>query len=528
MARFTQYEAVKKLQELARSPVDLAKEGKLSPKRVHQFVLKQCGLKLLYATERVSEEVIDTLCELAEEAQAVHKMISMQKGSVLNCIEGYESENRAVLHTAMRDFFDDRIEEEPAKRATERAYRECEKLKDFLTEIDKQDFTDLVQVGIGGSELGPKAICLALQAYSKPNRRVHFVSNIDPDDVASVFSRLDLTRTLVVFVSKSGSTLETRVNEKLIQKRFLDVGLSAKKHFISVTTEGSPMDQIDSYLRVFYLQREVGGRYSATSMVGCVALAFALGMEKVLDFLRGAHLMDKSARESNVRKNLPLFSALLGIWNRNFLDYSTSAVIPYSQAMHRFPAHLQQCDMESNGKQIDQLGERVDFSTGPIVWGESGTNGQHSFYQLLHQGTTVVPVEFLGFIQSQRGEDQEEDGTTSQEKLLSNLFAQAIALATGKEDKNPNRLFSGNRPSRILLGQKCDPTTVGMILSYFEHKIAFQGFIWGINSFDQEGVQLGKKLANQMIDLIAKKRKKENEEKSFPLGTAYLEEVDSL
>jgi glucose-6-phosphate isomerase len=237
--------------------------------------------------------------------------------------------------------------------------------------------------------------------------------------------------------------------------------------------------------------------------------------------------MDKLALEEDPRKNLPLFGALLGIWNRNFLHCPTLAIIPYSHGLSRFTAHLQQCDMESNGKHITKDGKRVNFQTGPIIWGEPGTNGQHSFYQLIHQGSDIIPLEFIGFKQSQRGKDLEVKGTLSQEKLLSNLFAQSIGFATGKHSDNPNKRFEGNRPNHVLLAQECDPETLGKLLSYYENKVAFQGFIWGINSFDQEGVQLGKVLANQILDLFAKKRgKKTIDSAEFPLGQAYLDFIE--
>ena len=496
MTAFNEYKETKKLIELAQHPIDLSKEGVLTPKRLNQMVSSALNLKLFFGTERVNEKVLETLFTLAKEAQAVDKMCAMQNGAVINKVEGFESENRSVLHTAMRDFFDRQVEGEVAKKATELALEEMKKLKLFLAQVDKGGFSDLIQVGIGGSELGPKAIYLALKSFRKKGRRVHFVSNVDPDDAASVLQQVDLSKTLVVIVSTSGSTLETLTNEELIRQKFLDKGLSPSNHFLAVTGEGSPMDDPSKYLESVYMWDYVGGRYSATSMVGCVMLAFAIGMEKTLEFLRGANEMDKVAMEENPRKNLPLLSALLGIWNHNFLEYPTVATIPYSQAMSRFPAHLQQCDMESNGKRIDRQGHTVDFWTGPIVWGEPGTNGQHSFYQLIHQGTITVPIEFIGFCESQYGLELKDEKTTSQEKLLANLFAQSIGLAAGKKSENPNKHFPGNRPNRILMAKKCDPHTMGAILSYFENKVVFQGFIWDINSFDQEGVQLGKVLAN--------------------------------
>ena len=528
MSAFNEYHSVETLRKIAEKPVDLSKGGCLCPKRMEEMMVECLNLKLFYGTERVNEKTMETLFELASEAGVCEKMLAMQNGEVINKIEGFESENRMVLHTAMRDFFDRQAEGEQARQAAALAYAEMEKLKSFLDGIEKEEYTDMIQVGIGGSELGPKAIYLALEAFNKAGKRVHFISNVDPDDAANVIRRVNLSKTLVVIVSKSGTTLETLTNEELIRKKFQEEGLSPKNHFLAVTGKGSPMDNPDMYRKSFYIWDYVGGRYSATSMVGCVMLAFALGMEKLLDFLRGANSMDKVALEQDPKKNLPLLSALLGIWNHNFLGHPTTAIIPYSQAMSRFPAHLQQCDMESNGKRIDKQGRPVDFWTGPIIWGEPGTNGQHSFYQLIHQGTIVVPVEFIGFTESQFGEDSSFKGTTSQEKLLSNLFAQSIGLATGQKNDNPNKEFPGNRPNRVLMAKKCDPYTMGAILSYFENKVAFQGFIWDINSFDQEGVQLGKVLANKIIDQFAKKNKEEEYEKDFPLGAVYIDHLKRL
>lgn len=511
------------LHELAKEPFDLAKKGNLSPERVREFSAKGLGLTLLYGTERVTERIMGGLFAVAEEARCLEKMGQMQRGEVLNCIQGYESENRRVLHTAMRDFFDQRQESPAAKEAASLAYEELEKLKKFLEQAEREGYTTLIQIGIGGSELGPKAIYMGLKAFQKKGRKVYFLSNVDPDDAAAVLQSVDLQKTLIVVVSKSGTTLETETNEEFIREKLQIQGLDPINHMIAVTGKGSPMDDGKRYRASFYIWDYIGGRYSVTSMVGAVAIAFALGMDKFLEFLRGASAMDKLALERDMRKNLPLLNALLGVWNRNFLGHDTCAIIPYSQAMARFSAHLQQLDMESNGKRIDREGGPVPYVTGPIIWGEPGTNGQHSFYQLLHQGTTVVPIQFIGFAESQYGVDISFKGTTSQEKLLSNLFAQSIGLATGKESDNPNKVFPGNRPNRVLFGRKCDPFTLGAILSYYEHTVAFQGFIWNINSFDQEGVQLGKVLANQIIDLFQKKKGSGKlDPKEFPLAQAYL------
>jgi glucose-6-phosphate isomerase len=521
---FTHLKSYTELKELAKDPIDLTADGVLSSKRIDHFLAESLGLKLFFGTERVDDRVMKALFALAEETQALEKMEAMQSGKVMNFIEGFQSENRPVLHTAMRDFFDQRNASPTASEATELAYKEMEKLRDFLNKIEKQGrFTDIVQVGIGGSQLGPQAVYLALQAYQKPHRRAHFLSNVDPDDGARVFKQLDLSKTLVVIVSKSGGTLETLTNQEYVKEHFVRAGLDPKQHLVSVTGKGSPMDDPNHYLASFYMWDYIGGRYSVTSMVGGVMLAFTLGMDRFLDFLRGAHTMDRAALSSDVHKNLPLMAALLGIWNRNFLGHSTCAVIPYSEALSRFPAHLQQLDMESNGKRIDKKGEGVHFETGPIIWGEPGTNGQHSFFQLLHQGTTIVPMEIIGFCESQYREDVMYQKTSSQEKLLSNLLAQSIALAVGQKSDNPNKAFPGNRPNRILLATRLDPFTMGTLLAYYEHKVAFQGFIWDVNSFDQEGVQLGKTLALKFIDQFAALRQnKQADAKAFPLGYAYI------
>ena len=501
------------LSHLAKHPLDMA--SVLTPERIEKMAIRGVGFRLLYGTEKVDGAGLAALFSLAKEAHAMEKMGAMQRGEVINRIEGFESENRSVLHTAMRDQFEQRQCAPAASRAAGMAARELEKLNTFLQAIEGK-FTDLIQIGIGGSDLGPRSLAVALQPFHRPGCRVHFISNVDPDDANGVLSLLDLKKTLVVVVSKSGTTLETLTNEEFVRARMVKMGIDPKTRFIAVTGEKSPMDNPSRYLASFYIWDFVGGRYSATSMVGGVMLGFALGFPGFKEILRGAHDMDHHALTAKPEENLPLLSALLGIWNRTFLLYPTLAIIPYSQALLRFPAHLQQLDMESNGKRIDQTGHPVSYSTGPVVWGEPGTNGQHSFYQLIHQGTDIVPLEFIGFQQSQYGHDLKIQGTTSQEKLLSNLFAQSLALALGQKNGNPNKVFPGNRPNRILLAEKLTPYTLGALLSYYENKVAFQGFIWGINSFDQEGVQLGKLLANKMIALFAGKKG------DFPLGEAYL------
>ena len=531
MSLFKSFKSYQRLEHLAKNPIDLSKDGMLTPERIARFKAEGCGFKLLFGTQRIDDDVLHALTELSKEAKVINQMHAMQNGEVINTIEGCESEDRRVLHTAMRQFFNMPNNATPElKEVIASAQTEFEKLRNFLEKVNKNyGFTDLVQIGIGGSDLGPRAFCLALEAFNQPGRRVHFVSNVDPDDCAKVLSQLDLQKTAVVVVSKSGGTLETLTNEELARNYFKRAHLKPEEHFLSVTGEGSPMDNPRQYLESFYMWDFIGGRYSVTSMVGLVALGFSLGIEKVEEILRGAHAMDQLALNPDPMHNLPLLAALIGIWNRNFLDAPTLSILPYSQALIRFTAHLQQCDMESNGKHIGKNGEFVDFNTGPIIWGEPGTNGQHSFYQLIHQGTHNIPIEFIGFKESQLHNDLEVKGTLSQEKLLANLFAQSIALATGQKSENRNKDFRGNRPNSILLGHSLTPFSLGALMSFYENKIAFQGFTWGINSFDQEGVQLGKVLANKIIDQFSHRRGKlEKELEPFPLGEALLSELDTL
>lgn len=501
---FNRMSAWAELGELARAPYDLTAPGALSPARIHSCRAHGAGFDLLYSTQRVDEPVLAALQRLAEESGAVTQFRLMKKGAVLNRIEGWASEERQVLHTACRDIF---APVSLAPEAAAQAKGELEKLADFLAALEAETivnaagepFTDLIQVGIGGSDLGPRALYLALAAYKIPGRRVHFISNVDPDDAAATLGGLDLAKTLVNVVSKSGSTLETLTNEELVRKAFVEAGLEPSRHFLAVTGKGSPMDNPARYLRSFYMFDSIGGRYSATSMVGAVMLGFGLGYAHLLEILRGAQAMDLAAEEPDIRQNLPLLLALLGIWNHNFLGCETLAILPYSQALVRFPAHLQQCDMESNGKSVTRQGKPLAWKSGPIIWGEPGTNGQHAFYQLIHQGTVIVPIEFIGFRTSQYDRDLLIEQTTSQEKLVANLLAQALALATGQPHENPNRSFAGNRPSAVLLADRLTPYTMGALLALYEAKVVFQGFIWNVNSFDQEGVQLGKKLATRLL-----------------------------
>lgn len=530
MSDFAKYKATQKLNKFAENPYDLTLEQNLNPQRIAKFSAESCGYKLLYATERVNEDTMKALVDLAHEAQALKKMEKMQAGETMNFIQGFPSENRPVLHTAARDFFENPNKAKAAADASKLARNEADKLKNFISKIDKEDrFQELIVIGVGGSDLGPKAHYLALLQLQKPGRKVHFISNIDPDNVAHVLQKADLGKSLVLVNSKSGTTLETVTNELFVREQFAKAGLKPEEHFISISVKGSPLDDPKKFKERFYIWEWVGGRFSTSSMVGGFILAFAFGFHVYWEFLRGANAMDKAALNTDINKNLPLLGALIGIWNRNFLNLPNLVIVPYSQPLGRFAAHLQQLDMESNGKRIDQKGRPVDFETGPIILGEPGTSAQHSFFQLLHQGTTIVPIEFIGFKQNQYGLDTTINGTTQQEKLLANLIAQAIALATGKLSDNPDKVFPGNRPSHILFGKQLTPYSLGVLLAYYEHKIAFQGFIWGINSFDQEGVQLGKELATRVLDRMAvNNSSKKGDSTPYPIGDAYLKVLETL
>lgn len=520
-------DAFKRLQELAEHPFDLSMAGALLvDERLQKYQIKSTPFTLFYATEQIDEPVLNILQECADSCCLIDQFQQMRRGKVMNSVDGYESENRQVLHSSTRDIFSD----SPVNPdMTEKAWTELKKLKKFLKNLENgsivngagETFTTMVQVGVGGSELGPRAMYKALKAYSIHGRKVYFISNVDPDDVSTALRGVDLNRTLFNIVSKSGTTLETATNENFVRMALEEAGLDPALHCVAVTGKGSVMDDSDSYRAIFHMYDSIGGRYSTTSMVGCVMLGFVLGYNQVIEILRGAADMDKHAEQKDVRENIPLLMALIGIWNHNILHHDTLAIVPYCEALRRFPTHLQQCDMESNGKSVDRAGKKVKGKTGPIIWGESGTNGQHAFFQLLHQGTEVVPIEFIGFAESQYGKDTQFNCCTSQQKMIANLFAQMVALAIGKDDENPNRYFEGNRPSMLLFAKRLTPYVMGSLLSCYEAKIIFQGFAWNINSFDQEGVQLGKSLADRFLKMMVATKKD-----SMTIESAFLDELE--
>ena len=360
-----------------------------------------------------------------------------------------------------------------------------------------------MQIGIGGSDLGPRAMYLALENWAKVNHtfkmEAKFISNVDPDDAAAVLNSIDVEHSLFVLVSKSGTTLETLTNESFVKDALKNAGLDASRHMIAVTSETSPLAKSDDYLAAFFMDDYIGGRFSSTSGVGGAVLSLAFGPEVFARFLNGAAEEDRLAKNKDMFANPAMLDALIGVYERNVLGYQNTAVLPYSQALSRFPAHLQQLDMESNGKSVNRFGQPVSYSTGPVIFGEPGTNGQHSFYQLLHQGTDIIPLQFVGFRNGQMGQDVVIQNSTSQQKLCANVAAQIVAFACGKEDEDRNKNFQGGRPSSIIIGDQLTPEALGALLSHFENKVMYQGFVWNINSFDQEGVQLGKVLAKKVL-----------------------------
>lgn len=463
------------------------------------------GMAYNFAAKQVDDEVLDKLAALADEAELVAKYEELYNGAVINT-----GENRLVLHQLTRGQLGNTV---TADGVDKRAFyvEQQERIADFANKVHSgeivngagEKFTTVVQIGIGGSDLGPRAMYLALENWAKKNdlfkMEAKFISNVDPDDAAAVLNSVDVAHSIFILVSKSGTTLETLTNESFVKDALSKAGLDASKHMIAVTSETSPLAKSSDYLAAFFMDDYIGGRYSSTSAVGGAVLSLAFGPDVFARFLNGAAEEDALSKNTDIMKNPAMLDALIGVYERNVLGYESTAVLPYSQALSRFPAHLQQLDMESNGKSVNRFGEAVSYQTGPVIFGEPGTNGQHSFYQLLHQGTDIIPLQFIGFKNSQIGTDVDIQGSTSQQKLCANVAAQIVAFACGKDDDNANKNFEGGRPSSIIIGDKLTPEALGALLAHFENKVMFQGFVWNLNSFDQEGVQLGKVLAKKVL-----------------------------
>ena len=470
--------------------------------RGHKFSVKTEHLVFDFSRQRVTEETIKLLAELAKESDLAGKLQAMFSGQKIN-----RTENRAVLHTALRNRKNEPVMVDgqdvmPGINAV------LGQIESFSGEVlsgarsgaTGKKFKNIVSIGIGGSYLGPEYFAVALRPYAQPGMKLVFIANIDGTDFEEKTANLDPEETLVIIVSKTFTTAETMHNARTA-KKWLLAGLknhpeAIKKHFVAVSTAKEKVEAfgIDPQ-NMFGFWDWVGGRFSATSAVGVLPLVLYLGFENVRYILEGANWLDNHCRNTPVEKNIPVLSALLDIWNINFLGLKTRALLPYAQGLAKLAAHTQQVEMESNGKSVDLEGNKLEFETGEIVFGEPGTNGQHSFYQLLHQGTQIVPCDFIGFITPQYQYDKDpQTKVTHHEELMTNFFAQPDAMAFGKNDPNPAKQFPGNRPSASMLLEALTPFTAGLLLAWTEHRTAVKGFIWGINSFDQEGVQLGKVL----------------------------------
>ena len=463
------------------------------------------GLTYNYAAKQVNEQILKTLAELAEEQQLVEKYQELLDGAVINT-----GEKRMVLHQLTRGQLGKDVMADGVNKR-EFYINEVRRIAEFADKVHSgelknekgEKYTSVCQIGIGGSDLGPRAMYLALENWAKKNNtfkmEAHFISNVDPDDAASVVKSLDISKTIFILVSKSGTTLETLTNESFVKEFIKKAGCDASRHMIAVTSETSPLAHNPDYMAAFYMDDYIGGRYSSTSGVGGAVLSLAFGPKVFQEFLDGAAEEDKLSLNKDILKNPAMLDALIGVYERNVQNYPATAILPYSQALSRFPAHLQQLDMESNGKSVNRDGAPLNYVTGPVIFGEPGTNGQHSFYQLLHQGTDIIPLQFIAFRENQTGEDVVIEDSTSQVKLCANVTAQIVAFACGKKDDNPNKAFAGNRPSSLIYGEQLNPKSLGALLAHYENKVMFQGFVWNINSFDQEGVQLGKKLAKAVL-----------------------------
>jgi len=480
------------------------------PTRGERLTAEACGLYLDYSKNRVTDETLSLLVQLAKEAGLEEHRDKMFAGEKINITEG-----RAVLHVALRAPRGEVIKVDGVDVVPE-VHKVLEAMGAFADRIRNgkwKGFTgkkikNIVNVGIGGSDLGPVMAYEALRHYSDPELTFRFVSNVDGTDFAEAVRDLDPAKTLFIISSKTFTTLETMTNAQSARKWILkglggDVQAIAK-HFVAVSTNAEKVSAfgIDT-ANMFGFWDWVGGRYSMDSAIG-LSTMIAIGPKKFNDLLVGFHAMDKHFRTAPIEKNLPVLLGLLAVWYNDFFGAQSIAVLPYEQYLKRFPAYLQQLTMESNGKSIRLDGTHVTFDTGPIYWGEPGTNGQHSFYQLIHQGTRLIPCDFIGFYKALNKLGHHHN------YLISNIFAQAEALAFGKthdqvkeegtpEWLNPHRVFEGNRPSNVIMAEKLDPFTLGTLVALYEHSVFTQGAIWGINSFDQWGVELGKQLAQHII-----------------------------
>jgi len=495
------------------------------PTRFEQFSVEACGILLDYSKNRITAETPALLLDLARQADLEGWRDKMFCGEKINV-----TEQRAVLHTALRNrsarpVLVDGQDVMPGVR------RVLAHLRDFTKRLHSgawrghtgKAITDVVNIGIGGSDLGPAMVCEALKPYAQPGLTMHFVSNIDGTHLAETLRRLDPETALFIVASKTFTTQETMTNAHSARAWFLAHGAdeaAIAQHFVAVSTNAKAVAAFGiATANMFEFWDWVGGRYSLWSAIGLPIAAY-IGMDAFEALLTGAHEMDEHFRTAPLERNLPAILGLLGVWYVNFWNARSHAVLPYDQYLHRFPAYLQQLDMESNGKRVDRNSEPVDYATGPVLWGEAGTNGQHAFYQLIHQGTQMVPADFLAPATSHNPLGAHHA------ILLSNFFAQTQALMKGKTTEEaraelaasglsgtelekllPHKVFPGDKPTNSLLFAQLDPRTLGALIALYEHKVFVQGVVWNINSFDQWGVELGKQLAQNILPALADNEK---------------------
>jgi glucose-6-phosphate isomerase len=491
------------------------------PKRFEKFSLQFGGLLLDYSKHRITEETLPLLIQMAREANIETWRDKMFAGDKINI-----TENRAVLHTALRNrantpvFVDghDVMPDVNAVLAHMRTFSDQVRNCNWKGYTGKR-ITDIVNIGIGGSDLGPVMACQALKPYAQAGLNIHFVSNIDGAHLMLALEKCHAETTLFIVASKTFTTQETMTNAHSARTWFLNTAnddAHIAKHFVALSTNAKAVAEfgIDTN-NMFAFWDWVGGRYSLWSAIG-LSIALYVGMDNFEAMLTGGHEMDNHFRTAPLEQNMPVILALIGIWYNNFFHVDTHAILPYDQGMARFPAYLQQADMESNGKFICRDGKRVQYKTGPVIWGEAGTNGQHAFYQLIHQGTQIVPADFLMPVHSHY--EIGKHGYAHHKILLANFLAQTQALMLGKtkdearaelekqglsdqslEDLLPHKVFEGNRPTTSIMFDKLTPNTLGKLIALYEHKIFVQGIMWDINSFDQWGVEYGKQIAQQIL-----------------------------
>jgi glucose-6-phosphate isomerase len=501
-------------------------------RRLEIFSLKAAGIFYDFSRQRIDEKTMDLLIELAEFKKLKQQFAEMVSGKKVNI-----TENRPALHTAARNFSNGPVMVD-GKDVMPSIRKVRNDIKTFVSAIHQgtttgstgKSFNTVVVIGIGGSYLGTEFIANALNFLADKNIELMFLSNVDIHNFGKIASTIDVERTLWVVISKSYTTAETMANANQVRYFIEEKGLDPAKHFVTVTSKGSPGDDPDNpVLSSFHMFDFIGGRYSVTSAVGGVPLSLYLGYDRFERFLKGAEEMDLHARHATERENIPLVAALISVWNNNFLGYPAQAIIPYVSPLSKLSAHIQQLSMESNGKSVTKDGNPLDEPTGGIIFGEPGTNAQHSFFQLAHQGRPF-PIDFIGVIDPHYKQYQKQSkGVTNHQELWSNLIAQPTALAQGMEDENPAKSFSGNRPSSTILLNDLSPENIGRLLAFYEAKTVFEAFIWGINPFDQFGVELGKNLATDIRKEIAMKNKDRTHtfETVDPITKFYLDTLFS-